>query len=128
MASAIAVLNVGTMHRTGRDLLPYDDVLRLLHNWVRWTQTAFPDLGVQPPPWAEYFRPNLAWDETWGDPDASPEPPTPSVDEREAERLDKVLMSLAKVHLLTIKRHYINRRHQPRERLDEAIRALGDIL
>jgi hypothetical protein len=114
--------------KTGHDLLPYDEVVRRLFNWSMWANSHWPDLGVQPPPWAEYFRPNLAWDESWGDPDASPEAPSPKVDERCAERTDKALMSLPIAHLLVIKRHYINRRHQPRQRLDEAIRALGDIL
>jgi hypothetical protein len=107
--------------------VPYDEVVRLLYNWQRWAADWCPELGVQPPPWAESWIPNLAWDSGWGDP-VPLDPPAPEIHEADAVRVDKAIMLLAIAHVLTLKRHYINHRRQPREVVDAAIRALGDVL
>ena len=115
--------------------LGYEDVLRLLYNWQRWSADWFPELGVQAPPWAEQWLPNLAWDSGWGDPIPLDAPP-PEIDEAAAALVDKKIMVLAAEHRETLKRHFIGVRtngqrkiqRQPREVVDAAIRALGDIL
>lgn len=118
--------------------LLYGEIRLLLENWSRWAATALPDLGVQEPPWADMYRPYndpefRLWDH------AIPEQ-IPAIDERAAERVDKLLCptapSIAGVHVMTLKRHYIGvvehgqrvRSKQPRDKLDAAIRALGDVL
>jgi hypothetical protein len=129
MASAIAVLSVATTTKSGRDLLPYDEVRFLLWNWQRWAATHMPDLGVQPPPWAEQFIPKLCWDTGWGDYEEPVEAAIPKIDELSAAKMDKDLMRLSAVHLNVIKNHYLHTdRRQSREKVDAAIRALGDIL
>lgn len=118
-----------SVYKTGSGVLPHSEVVWLLQNWQRWAANWLPELGVQPPPWAEQWLPNKHWDEGWGPKgdtvaDAIPDP----IIESDAVRVDKAIMRLAIEHVLTLKRHYINRRKQERERLDAAIRALGDIL
>lgn len=107
--------------------MPLDEVYRLLRNWQRWAADWFPELGVQAPPWAAEWIPHKAWDSGWGDP-VPLDPPSPPVDERAAEFMDRLLMRLANDHLLVIKRHFINNQRQEKERLDAACRALGDLL
>jgi hypothetical protein len=115
--------------RTGSDV-PYDEVVRLLQNWQRWAATWFPDLGVQPPPWAEQFIPAKAWDPGWGDYEAAPCAGPPDIHEADAERVDKAIMQLATAHVVALKNRYLHdrKRWPSREVLDAAIRALGDIL
>jgi hypothetical protein len=115
----------GSGSRRASSLEP-DEVHRLLTNWQRWAATAFPNLGVQPPPWAEQWIPHKAWDSGWGDP-VPLDPPSDAIDERLAEWTDKLLMKLPIAHLLTIKRHYINHKRQDKEKLAAAIRAFGDL-
>jgi len=118
-----------------RPSLGYDDVLSLLFNWQRWSADWFPELGVQAPPWAEQWIPNLNWDSGWGDPVPLDAPP-PEIDEAAAIRVDKAIMAIAREHRQTITRHFIGVRtngqrrtqKQPRDALDAAIRALGDVL
>jgi hypothetical protein len=123
--SAGATRRAVTTSSCGSNLAP-EEVYRLLTNWQRWAATAFPNLGVQPPPWAEQWIPHKAWDSGWGDP-IPLDPPSDSVDELLAEWTDKLLMKLPVAHLLTIKRHYINHRRQEKDKLDAAIRAFGDL-
>lgn len=122
---ALCLMAEETFQRLG---VPLDEVYRLLHNWQRWAADAMPDLGVQPPPWAELWRPNLAWDASWGDPDAAPEQVEPEVNGADGYFIDRAVMRLCSKHLLVLKRHYINRREQNRMDLDAAARALGDII
>jgi hypothetical protein len=122
----------------GSGVLPHSEVRRLLDNWRRWAANWLPDLEPQQPPAFELYR-------AYNDPEfklwdcAIPEP-APKINEAEAELIDKILCPTAqrlhKDHLMTLKRHYIgevingerHREPQPREKLDAAIRALGDVL
>jgi len=109
--------------------VPHDEVIRLLINWSRWAARWRPHQGVQPPPWAQQWYPHLAWDSGWGDQlplEAIPD----EIDDAEAVRIDKAVMGLAVEHVLVLKHRYIDqpRRYETRERVDAAIRALGDAL
>jgi hypothetical protein len=112
------------------DLVPYGEVVRELENWSRWAATWKPALGVQPPPWAEYFRPKYHRDAEWGEWEEPVDAKPPKTCERSAERVDRLVMRLATCHILVLKHRYIDtpRKYETRERIDAAIRALGDIL
>lgn len=125
--AARVVAMAGSVSRTA---LPYDEVVRLLQNWSRWAATWRPPLGVQPPPWADGWIPSKDF-ELWGDGEAPPPPErAPDIDEIAADMIDKRVMQLAPRHVLVLKHRYIDepRRHEPRDKIDAAIRALGDIL
>jgi hypothetical protein len=68
-----------------------------------------------------------AWESGWGDVGAPHEPPA-SIRNGDAEVIDYGIMRLSFVHRSIIKRHYIDHDGQRREQLDEACRALEDLM
>ena len=104
------------------------DIHDRLYNWARWSRhEAMPDLGCKPPPIFAYWIPAQAWDAGYGDTGAPEELPK-SIDVRDAELLDHHIVWLALVHRTTIKRHYLEHIRQMRDQLDEACRALEDLM
>lgn len=76
--------------------------------------------------WSQWL-PKQAWDAGWGDVGA-PEEPARSINDRDAELIDHYVVRLSFAHRTTIKRHYVEREGQRREQLDEACRALEDLM
>ena len=115
------------------DPSPYQDALLRaikgrLWDWGRWTRIAsLPDLDVPAPPVFRNWIPSKAWDSGWGDMGAPEERPD-SINERECEATDALIMRLSLVHRTTIKRHYACDWRQQRDDVDAACRAFGDLL
>lgn len=99
-----------------------------LRNWGRWAASWREQLGVPEPPYCADYRAGAAWEPGWGDRDAAPASVLPPVDEAAALRMDRALRRLARCHLVTLRRHYVERSHAPELELGAAVRALGDVM
>ena len=99
-----------------------------LYNWARWSRhDALPNLDVKQPSIFAMFLPRLALDSGYGDYGPPSEYPT-SIDTRDAELVDRHIGWLTMSHRSIIKLHYIEHHGQERLRLDEACRALEDLM
>jgi hypothetical protein len=99
-----------------------------LHNWARWSRhDCLPDLHAKLSSLWSQWIPRQGWDAGWGDLGA-PEEGSKGIDDSDAELIDHHIVWLTLVHRTTIKSHYIDHDRQPREHLDEACRALEDLM
>ena len=107
---------------------PLADIKSRLHNWARWSHVGvMPDLQAKLSSLWSQWLPRQAWDAGWGDLGAPEEPPA-SIRNEDAIMLDRLILRLPVVHRRTIVLHYYDREGQRRDRLDEACRALNDLL
>lgn len=100
-----------------------------LWNWARWTwHDALPDLDCGGPSWAEFWKPSgNARDYGWGDPTPPEAPPVP-IDEKDAARIDRLLMRLAWKHRRILIRHFAHRDRQRQEDVDHACVRLYELM
>lgn len=99
-----------------------------LHNWARWSHYGeAPKLSFALSSIWRQWIPTNAFDSGWGNVGA-PEEMFQSIDERDADFIGKLLLKLDRLHRRTIVLHYYDREGQRRDRLDEACRALNDLL
>lgn len=99
-----------------------------LHNWARWTQyDALPNLDVKEPAIFRMYLPHLALDDGYGY-DGPPEASPKSIDTKDAELIDRHICWLNLVHRSTIKRHYLDHDRIDKLIVDEACRALEDLM
>jgi hypothetical protein len=104
------------------------DIKDRLHNWARWSRhDCLPDLHAKLSSLWSQWIPRQAWDCGWGDMGA-PEERAKSIREQDAELIDYSIRRLNMLHRTTIKEHYIEHNGQRREQLDEACRALEDLM
>jgi hypothetical protein len=104
------------------------DIKARLHNWARWSHHGvLPDLHAKLSSLWSQWIPRQAWDAGWGDLGAPDEPPA-SIRNEDAETIDYFVLRLNFVHRSTLKRHYVDHDGQRREQLDEACRALEDLM
>jgi hypothetical protein len=107
---------------------PLGEIKARLHNWARWSRhDCLPNLDAKLSALWSQWIPRQAWDCGWGDVGA-PEERAKDIDNRDAELIDHHLIWLALVHRSTIKQHYLEHNGQRREQLDEACRALEDLM
>lgn len=107
---------------------PLADVKLRLHNWARWSRhDVMPDLHARLSSLWSQWLPRQAWDAGWGD-IGPPEEIAKSINERDAEHLDRAIRDLGYVHRTIIKRHYVEHIGQNRASLDAACRALLDVM
>jgi len=98
-----------------------------LINWSRWARNDDPHIGYPAvaPGFAEMIYESTDR-EGWGS--DSKEAFSPPPDASDARKLDVHIIGLCDDHFKAIKRHYYDRRHTERLRLDVALRALADRL
>lgn len=130
---------------------PLADIKARLDNWGRACKAAMPDLDYSPPPVYDFIYATLGKGKgkTKDQEEAEAESGTTSdtdddavdkINHADAELVGDLLWRLGvgphapdrfpvgRVHFMVIKRHYYNKRHQPRDMLDAACRAFGDLL
>lgn len=103
------------------------DARQRLDEWQVWSWYYLPDLGYSLNPINALLKEGDPDDEGYGQP-AAPPPARMPVDQERAYATDRLIGCLAAVHVLTIKRHYLNRRRVDWEDLGAAQRALQDRL
>jgi hypothetical protein len=110
------------------DLDPLHFIKHRLHNWARWSHyDVMPDLTAKLSSLWSQWLPSQAWDAGWGDIGA-PEEIAKSINEMDAEHLDRAIRDLGRVHRQILKRHYVEHIGQTRASLDAACRALLDVM
>lgn len=99
-----------------------------MENWARWALSGDnPGLDIKISSLWRFWLPDKHRDDGWGDPGPAEAVPDP-IDIRAAERTDKALSRVAWQHYNILRRWYYGRHRTDSYKLDEALRALGDIL
>jgi hypothetical protein len=99
-----------------------------MQNWARWADSGDAnDLGAKISSLWRFWLPHKHRDDGWGDP-GQPEAIPDPIDIRYAELTDKALKRIAWQHYNILRRWYYRHQKSDSERLEEALRALGDEL
>ena len=109
--------------------IPLSDLENACANWGAWAGSELVKLGYPPPALFRYYIPKGdARDPGWGDEEASPGPPTITINIQQAELLDPLLLKLRSAYWHRIRRRYLWHANVETLKLHEALRALGDLI
>ena len=107
---------------------PLSSIKARLHNWARWARhDAMPNLDAKLTSIWSHWIPARGWDAGWGDVGPPEESPR-GIDIMDEELIDHHVVWLNFAHRTTIKAHFFDHNGQKREQVDEACRALEDMM
>ena len=86
-----------------------------------------PDDSCVNPIWAQWI-PSKAWEEAWGEQVSADPGDELEVDEQDAEAIEAWLLQLAQAHRAIILRRFVLRCRIPVLEVNEAVRALADLI